>query len=81
MRGLSYHGRLRKHWSCFAQFRQEYHAKLVLTARSRFPSRNEWDGWIAENGQLDQTSRKIRMIRKLEELGAEVLVCVARMYQ
>lgn len=62
----------------FAQFlAKEYHAKLVLTARSRFPSRNEWDGWIAENGQLDQTSRKIRMIRKLEELGAEVLVCCA----
>ena len=64
----------------FAQFlAKEYHAKLVLTARSRFPSRNEWDGWIAENGQLDQTSRKIRMIRKLEELGQKFW-CVARMY-
>lgn len=49
-------------------------AKLVLIGRSAFPVREEWEQWLATHDDRDGTSRKIRKIQELEELGAEVLV-------
>ncbi len=52
-------------------------ARLVLTGRTPLPEREAWDGWLAEHGEDDPTSRKIARVRALEEAGAEVLVLAA----
>ncbi|PCK01491.1 MAG: hypothetical protein COA42_23000, partial [Alteromonadaceae bacterium] len=49
-------------------------AKLILLGRSAFPERKYWDDWITVHGEQELTSQKIRKIRALETLGAEVLV-------
>ena len=48
--------------------------RLVLTGRSPFPSRQEWDQWLSDHGEGDSTSQKIRAVQELEAGGAEVLV-------
>jgi acyl transferase domain-containing protein/acyl carrier protein len=48
-------------------------AKLVLTGRSAFPNRNEWEQWLG-NDAHGVISRKIRKLLQLEEFGAEVVV-------
>ena len=53
------------------------HARLILTGRSALPEREEWDGWLARHDVDERTSRKIRKVQALEELGAEVLVASA----
>ena len=52
-------------------------AKLILTGRSEFPSRNQWEQWLASHEQSDRVSEKIRQVQALEKLGAEVLVANA----
>ena len=52
-------------------------AKLILTGRSRFPQKKEWDEWLASHSKRDPISRKIRSLRKLEKLGSECLVLSA----
>jgi len=52
-------------------------ARLVLTGRSPFPARQDWDGWLGRQGEDDRTSRKIRRLQALEESGAEVLIARA----
>ena len=52
-------------------------AKLILTGRSAFPIREEWDQWLTAHEEQDGISRKIRKVLQLEELGAEVLVVSA----
>ncbi len=55
-----------------------YGCKLVLTARSPLPPRDEWDAYLAavpEGG--DRTARHIRTVLELEERGAEVLALSA----
>lgn len=49
-------------------------AKLILTGRSVFPARAEWEEWLISHEHDDNISRKIDQLKKLEELGAEVLV-------
>jgi amino acid adenylation domain-containing protein len=49
-------------------------AKLILTGRSAFPARHEWEQWLDTHNSLDRVSQKIRKIRELEALGAEVQV-------
>lgn len=47
-------------------------AKLILTGRSDFPSRDKWDRW--RNKEPSGTiSEKIRRLEHIEELGADVL--------
>lgn len=48
------------------------HAKLILTGRSNFPPRDQWDKWLSEypSGTI---SEKIRRLQLIEDLGAEVL--------
>ncbi len=52
-------------------------AKLLLTGRSQFPPRDEWEKWLATRGERDATSIKIRKLLDIEALGAEVLVVSA----
>jgi len=53
------------------------HARLVLTARSSFPTPAEWDHWLSAHPPTDATSQKIRRVRALEQGGAEVMVVAA----
>ncbi|HEX4496272.1 MAG TPA: SDR family NAD(P)-dependent oxidoreductase [Thermoanaerobaculia bacterium] len=53
------------------------HARLVLTGRGGLPPRAEWPEWLAAQSESDPTSRRIRGVQRLEELGAEVLVAAA----
>lgn len=52
-------------------------ARLVLVGRSGLPLREEWTQWLAEHGEEDAISRKIKKVWVLEELGAEVLIARA----
>src|SRR6185436_17352311 len=56
---------------------EAYKARLVLTARSPLPPREQWDGWLAGHPREDGTSRRIRQVQRLEQLGSEVLVVAA----
>jgi len=47
-------------------------AKLILTGRSAFPAREEWEKWLANHDSLDSICRKINKIKELESLGAQV---------
>jgi acyl transferase domain-containing protein/NAD(P)-dependent dehydrogenase (short-subunit alcohol dehydrogenase family)/acyl carrier protein len=52
-------------------------AKLVLTGRTALPAREEWDHRLATFAEQDAVTSNIRQVRRLEELGAEVLVIQA----
>jgi acyl transferase domain-containing protein/acyl carrier protein len=52
-------------------------ARLVLTQRSVFPPREEWDRWLERDDAAMEVTRKIRRVMALEEKGAEVLVASA----
>jgi len=52
-------------------------AKLILTGRSAFPAREEWEQWLVTHDEHDSVSCKIRKLQELEELGAEILVASA----
>jgi acyl transferase domain-containing protein/acyl carrier protein len=49
-------------------------ARLVLTGRSAFPAREEWEQWLAAHDKDDPVSSKIMKVRELEKAGAEVMV-------
>jgi acyl transferase domain-containing protein len=55
---------------------QTVQAKLVLTGRTPFPERDQWEQWLATHTD-DDISTKIRRLVKIEECGAEVMVCRA----
>jgi len=52
-------------------------AKLILTARTPLPPREEWTSWLNSHDEEDSISNKIRKVRKLEDSGTEVLVLSA----
>jgi acyl transferase domain-containing protein/acyl carrier protein len=52
-------------------------ARLVLLGRRPFPERESWDGWIANHGDEDAVSGKIRRLRAFEALGAEIQTIAA----
>ena len=52
-------------------------AKLVLVGRHGLPQRGQWEQWLATHDSEEQTSRRIRKVRELEAMGAEVLVLAA----
>jgi NAD(P)-dependent dehydrogenase (short-subunit alcohol dehydrogenase family)/acyl carrier protein len=52
-------------------------AKLILTGRSTLPAREQWGEWLKTHEESEGTSRKIRKVRELEDLGAEVLTVSA----
>jgi acyl transferase domain-containing protein/2-polyprenyl-3-methyl-5-hydroxy-6-metoxy-1,4-benzoquinol methylase/acyl carrier protein len=49
-------------------------AKLILTMRSAFPARNEWQQWLTTHNEQDSISRKIQKVQTIEALGSEVLI-------
>ncbi len=51
---------------------QTTRAKLVLTARMDFPSRECWDEWTETHDESDAVSKIIRRLLSIEEHGAEV---------
>ena len=52
-------------------------AKLVLINRSPFPAKEQWPNWFQTYGADDPVSKKIARIRRMEELGSEVLILSA----
>jgi NAD(P)-dependent dehydrogenase (short-subunit alcohol dehydrogenase family)/acyl carrier protein len=52
-------------------------ARLVLTARTPLPPREQWDRWVTEKGPTDLTTAIIKKIRDIEESGGEVVALVA----
>ncbi len=53
---------------------KRYNAKLVLLNRTPLPARSEWADWLVKHGHDDKISVGIGKVRKLEELGADVMV-------
>ncbi|UCH98536.1 MAG: acyltransferase domain-containing protein, partial [Candidatus Aminicenantes bacterium] len=49
-------------------------AKLILTGRSPFPDRKEWDEWLSNHEKNNGVAIKIRRIKELEKLGAKILI-------
>ena len=49
-------------------------AKLVLTGRSAFPAKADWEEWLTSHDRDDDINCKINKLKELEQLGAEVLV-------
>ncbi|MBZ4417374.1 type I polyketide synthase [Myxococcus sp. RHSTA-1-4] len=56
---------------------EKVRARIVLTTRSEFPSREEWQRILEHPAGNDEVRRRIRAVQHLEERGAEVLVCRA----
>jgi NAD(P)-dependent dehydrogenase (short-subunit alcohol dehydrogenase family)/acyl carrier protein len=46
--------------------------KLVITGRSDFPPKGEWDNWLRQYGPEDKISEKIRKLKSMEESGAQI---------
>ena len=49
-------------------------AKLILTMRSAFPTKTEWQQWLATHNEQDSISQKIKKVQTIEALGAETLI-------
>ena len=52
-------------------------ARLVLTQRSPFPPRAEWETWLTTHDETDSTSQRISRFRNWEASGAKVLILSA----
>jgi acyl transferase domain-containing protein/acyl carrier protein len=52
-------------------------ARLVLVSRRGLIARERWDDWLAAHPPEEPTRRAIEGVRRLEALGAEVLVVAA----
>jgi acyl transferase domain-containing protein/acyl carrier protein len=52
-------------------------AKLVLTSRTKLPSRDKWEKWLSTHPADNQISRKILKLQALEAMGGEVLALSA----
>lgn len=55
-------------------FSNEVSARLILTGLSGFPDRDDWDDWIAVNGEMDEISQKIARVRDMENAGSTVMI-------
>jgi acyl transferase domain-containing protein/acyl carrier protein len=49
-------------------------ARLILTARSGLPPKDQWAKWLATHDDEDDKSIRIKKVQSLESAGAEVLV-------
>jgi NAD(P)-dependent dehydrogenase (short-subunit alcohol dehydrogenase family) len=56
---------------------REASARLLLTARTPFPPREEWEAWTAAHPATDRTAQTVRALRAVEAAGGEVLVAAA----
>lgn len=48
---------------------------LVLVGRSLFPDMEKWDEWLKDKGETGKTSIKIKTLKRIKELGSEILIC------
>jgi len=60
-----------------AELVSNWRAKLVLTSRSEFLAREEWQGWLDNHAWDDDLSVRIRGFQEVEALGAEILLVKA----
>lgn len=49
-------------------------ANVILTGRSQFPVREDWDKWLETHDYEDHLSVRIRKVRELEALGASIII-------
>jgi acyl transferase domain-containing protein len=61
----------------FAERLARAKTRLVLTGRSVFPERREWNHWLATHANDDLIVRRITRILAMETLGAEIVVATA----
>ncbi len=54
-----------------------WHAKVVLTGRTSFPSVQDWDAYLATHSEEAEISKKIRRLQTMIKNGGEVLVLEA----
>jgi NAD(P)-dependent dehydrogenase (short-subunit alcohol dehydrogenase family)/acyl carrier protein len=54
-----------------------FRARVVLLGRSWFPRRREWKRWLADHGEADPMSHKIRRVIDMENMGGEVMILSA----
>jgi acyl transferase domain-containing protein/acyl carrier protein len=48
-------------------------AKLILTGLTGLPPPQEWEAWLAAHDEQERTSVRVRKVRELQQLGAEVI--------
>jgi acyl transferase domain-containing protein/acyl carrier protein len=53
---------------------RRFRARLILTGRSEFPVRGEWEQWLTSHDEKDSISVKIRKLQQWEAVGARVMV-------
>ncbi|MCP3142305.1 type I polyketide synthase [Pyxidicoccus xibeiensis] len=58
-------------------FAEKSRARLVLTTRTALPPREQWPRLLEQHEGSDEVRRRLRAVLRLEERGAEVLVCQA----
>jgi len=58
-------------------FAAHAHCKLVLTGRSVFPPKSEWQSWLLSHGNQEQTSCMIRLFQEIEGSGSELCLIPA----
>ena len=56
---------------------QTHGARLLLTARSALPPRDEWDTWLKAHAADERSAAAITTIREIEATGGAVLVAQA----
>ncbi len=56
---------------------ERFAARLLLTARTPLPDRQQWDDWLARHPASDRHAQAISAIRAIEAAGGEVLVAAA----
>jgi iturin family lipopeptide synthetase A len=53
---------------------QRVGARLILTGRTNLPPGEDWQQWLTTHEADDPVSRKILKVKKLQDMGGEVLV-------
>ena len=56
---------------------QRVNARLILTGRSSFPARHDWEEWLSTHDQENPLSVKIRKLLGIQKSGGEVMVACA----
>ncbi|MCP4213370.1 MAG: KR domain-containing protein, partial [bacterium] len=56
---------------------QQVNAKIILTGRSPFPPRQQWEQRLADSSQADDIVSKIHALKEIEAAGGEVLTATA----
>ena len=52
---------------------EKAHVKLVLTRRSFFPEKQDWDNWLSSHDGHDKTSAIINRLITIENSGSEII--------